>query len=34
MAASKAYKVIQQYFLDKPVTKVHVFGSFARNEAN
>ncbi|MEJ7683817.1 MAG: nucleotidyltransferase domain-containing protein [Segetibacter sp.] len=34
MIDSKVYKVIEQYFLDKPVKKVQVFGSFARNEAN
>lgn len=34
MADAKAYQVIKQYFLDKPVSRVQVFGSFARNEAN
>lgn len=34
MASSKAYQVIKRYFSDKPVKKVQVFGSFARNEAN
>lgn len=33
MAASKAYHIIKQYFSDKPVKRVQVFGSFARNEA-
>ena len=26
------YRQLQNYFADKPVTKVFVFGSFARNE--
>jgi len=34
MADARAYQVIKQYFSDKPVKRVQVFGSFARNEAN
>jgi predicted nucleotidyltransferase len=34
MSADKniLYKQVQKYFADKPVKKVFVFGSFARNE--
>lgn len=34
MPTSKAYQIIKQYFSDKPVKRVQLFGSFARNEAN
>ena len=27
-------KVVQEYFKDKPVTKVYLFGSYARGDAN
>lgn len=30
----KAYRIIEEYFRDKPVKKIQVFGSFARNEQN
>lgn len=30
----KAYQIIKDYFRDKPVKKIQVFGSFARNEQN
>lgn len=28
----KAYRIIEEYFRDKPIKKIQVFGSFARNE--
>ncbi len=34
MIDAQAYQDIKQYFSEKPVKKVQVFGSFARNEAN
>jgi len=33
MVQSEAYKIIKDYFLNKPVKKVQVFGSYARNQA-
>lgn len=33
MVEATTYKVIKEYFSDKPVKMVQVFGSFARNEA-
>lgn len=32
IAKKKAYKVIRDYFKDKPVKSIQVFGSFARGE--
>ena len=32
MQKNQAYQIIKDYFKDKPVSKVHVFGSYARNE--
>lgn len=36
MILSSAYikQVVQEYFKDKPVEKVYLFGSYARNEAD
>lgn len=34
MSAEETYKLIKNYFNNKPVKKVQVFGSFARNESN
>lgn len=32
ISKKEAYKIITDYFKDKPVKKIQIFGSFARNE--
>jgi predicted nucleotidyltransferase len=32
ISQKEAYRIIKEYFKDKPVKKIQVFGSFARNE--
>jgi predicted nucleotidyltransferase len=32
ISKKEAYRIIKDYFKDKPVKKIQVFGSFARNE--
>jgi len=32
ISKEEAYQIIKEYFKDKPVKKIQVFGSFARNE--
>lgn len=34
MLDRKVSDILQQYFVDKPVKKVQVFGSYSRNQAN
>ena len=33
MVQNEAFKIIKDYFADKPVKRVQVFGSYARNQA-
>ena len=34
MVTTESYQTIKQYFSDKPVKRVQLFGSFSRNETN
>lgn len=34
MSKGEIYSIIKKYFIDKPIKKISVFGSFARNEQN
>lgn len=34
ISKKEAYRIIKKYFEDKPVKKIQVFGSFARDEQN